>query len=210
MIILGAFLSFFLFVVIILSFPVIVQVESKPVCYIKWLFIKVRIRPKEGSIKTDLKLFNIKTSLFEKKKKEKAAPVKKKDVKPKKPKKKKPKKKVTKEMVFASLKDKAVKKAISVIFRFLRRCAKSIKVSALKWNIGIKDYYWQGIITGLLHSIPHTKKLQLRGNFQEKNEIFVVFKISILNLVAALVILLVRFPYLRAFLLYRRVYLQKG
>ncbi len=188
----------------ILSCPIRIRFESNLVCYINWLFVKVRIRSVKGTLKTELKLFNKKTGFFKKKK----LTEKKESTSPKKSKKKRPK--ITKNLIMETLADVAVKKLFRIILRFCWRCIKAIHVSVLKWNIGLKDYYWQGIITGLLHSIPRSKNLQVSGNFLEDNDFILVVKVSILRIITALLLLLIRFPYIRTYLLYRRVYLQKA
>ena len=190
---------------VVLSIPVRIRVESRLVCYIYWFFIKVRIRSIKGNFKTDFKLFNRKTRFFSAKKspKEKAPSEKKKS-------KKKKKKELTKDIVLEILKDRAVKKILRISIRFLNRCIHSIRISFLNWDVGLKDYYWQGILFGLLAVFPRSEDFRIAGNFQEINQFQAEIKISILRLVTALFILVFSFPYIRALLLYRRVFLRKG
>lgn len=203
MIAFGLLLTFGLLLITILSFPIRIRVESNPVCYITWLFLKFRVRFIKGDLKTDMKIFNKKTRLFKKKK-----PAKKKETAaPKKEKKKKKQPKLTKDLVFKTLSDVAVKKSLRVILRFCWRCVKSVRISRLHCNIGLKDFYWQGILTGLFRSLPYSNNLQITGNFMEEKEFVLECEISILRISLALSLLLLTFPYFKAYRLYRRVYL---
>ena len=210
MIALGILLSLGLLLITILSVPIRVRFESNPVCYITWLFLKFRVRFVKGDVKTDVKIFNKKTRWFKKKKKptkKKEPSAAKKEKKEKKEKKKKKQPKITKDLILGTLSDVAVKKSLRVILRFCRRCVNSVRISMLHCNIGLKDYYWQGILTGLFHSLPHTNNLQISGNFLEEKEFSLELQISILRIALALSLLLFTFPYLRAYSLYRRLYL---
>ncbi len=203
MIAFGLLLSFGLLLITVLNVPIRVRFESNPVCYITWLFLKFRVRFDKGEVKTDIKLFNKKTRWFGKKK-----PTKKKEPSdPKKEKKKKKQPKITKDLVLGALSDIAVKRSMRVLLRFCRRCLNAVRVSMLHGKIGLKDFYWQGIITGLLHSLPRTDNLRLSGNFLEENDFTLELRISILKISLALTLLLLTFPYLKAYRLYRRVYL---
>ena len=202
MITLGILLTVGLFLITILSFPIRIRFESNPVCYITWLFLKFRVRFIKGDLKTDMKIFNKKTRLFKKKK-----PAKKKKIATPKKEKKKKQPKFTKDLVFKILSDIAVKKSLRVIFRFCWRCVNSVRISRLHCNIGLKDFYWQGILTGLSRSLPYSSNLQITGNFLEEKEFILECQISILRISLALSLLLLTFPYLKAYRLYRRVYL---
>ncbi len=200
-----------LLVIIILSIPIRIRFESPMLCYINWIFIKIRITSKQGSVKTDVKLFNRKSRLFSSKTSDKPEPVsEEKPKKTKKKKKKREKKKLTPSLIFEILQDKAVKKSVKLLFCFLIRFIKAIKVTLLKWNIGLTDYYWQGIIFGLLQSLPQTENFQVNGNFTEVNDLKLNVRISIWRVIFAVLILIIRFPYIRAFLLYRKVSFQSG
>lgn len=206
MIALGLLLSFGLLLTTILSVPIRVRFESNPVCYITWLFLKCRVRFVKGDIKTDVKVFNKKTRWFKKKKptkKEESSATK----KEKKEKKKKKQPRITKDLILGTLSDVAVKRSLRVILRFCWRCVNSVRISMLYCNIGLKDYYWQGILTGLFHSLPHTSNLRISGNFLEEKEFSLEIQISILRITLALSLLLLTFPYFKAYRLYRRVYL---
>lgn len=208
MIVLYSIASVLLLFFILCSFPIRVRVDSELVVRIRWLFLKMRIRSIEGELKTDIKLFNRKIRLFQRKKDTKPPSEPKKDSPQKK--KKKKSRKITPAMVYEGLKDIAVRKMARVVGFFLIRCLKSIRIKLLKADIGLQDYYWQGIITGLLHSVPDSDNLQLRGNFQDVTQGVMVIHISILKIIKAVILLLLTFPYFKTFRLYRRVYLQKG
>lgn len=208
--ILYGILGTFLFVSLIVLFaPVRVYFESKPFCVIQWLFIKIRIRLAEGTVQSDLKLFNRKTRLLssdkpKKKKPEKQSPA---SEKKKSKKKKKKLKKITFDLVLEILKDKAVSKSLNCARRFVVRVLKSGKFTFLKWNIGFKDYYWQGILTGLVAAVPKSEHLEINSNFQEVNDLVFNLKIYIWKLFLAVFLLLFSFPYLKVLRLYRRLLL---
>jgi hypothetical protein len=201
MILLSILFSICLLLISLLSFPIRIRFESDLVCYIDWLFVKGNIRLVHGHVKTDWKLFNRKPRLLVTRQipKKKPAPA------VKKQKKKKKDWNITKERVLESLADAAVKKSLRTIIRFLWRCLKAIRITVLQWNIGLKDYYWQGILFGLLHSIPRNQNLLVTGNFQKVNTFVLVLKISLWRLLSAVVLLLLSFPYYKVFRLYRRV-----
>ncbi len=198
--------ALFLLVLIVLSIPVRVRVDSRLICNIHWLFIKLHIRSSQGAIKKELSVFNRKTKLFSGKKKA----ISKEPAKGKPKKSQKKKKKLTREMVMEILKDSIVRKILRVAWRFIKRSVKSVKISFLNWEIGLKDYYLQGIVYGLLHSLPTTEKFRISGNFQEVNKFNVAINISLIRLFGAFAVLLLSFPYINTIRVYRRVYLQKG
>lgn len=201
MIVLSIFLAICLFFGLLLSFPVRIRFESSPACHIDWVFLKIKIFLVQGTVKTEWKLFNKSPRLFTRKQ----IPAKKPVPAETKPTQKKKEWSITKDVVMESLADTAVKKTFHVVISFLRRCLKAIRISFLHWNIGLKDCYKQGILFGLLHSLPCTKDFQVSGNFQEVNSFVLVLKISLWKLLSAVVILLFSIPYLKVFRLYRRV-----
>ncbi|MBU2512964.1 hypothetical protein KJ966_16620 [bacterium] len=195
-----------LLIIIVLGIPIRIRYESPMLCHINWVFIKIRITLRQGSIKTDVKLFNRKSRLFTSKKSTKPKE------KPSKKKKKKKKKtrKLTMSLFFEVLQDKAVKKVVRLLLYFLVRSVKAITITLLNWNIGLKDYYWQGIIFGLLQSLPRTENFQITGNFMEENDLRLDMRISILRVLFAVLLLIIRFPYIGVFLVYRRLSTQSG
>lgn len=195
--------SLFLLFIIFLSIPVSVRVESSPLCDISWLFLKVHISYGGGNVDTEFLLFNKKPGFFAKKKpsREKEKPEKKRKKKEKKQK----KIKWNKDRVFEVAGDSAVKKTLLVASRFLVRCFKSVRISFLNCNIGLKDYYWQGILFGLIGAVPKTKNLRIKGNFQETNDFIVIMKVSLWKVVSAILIFLLSFPYIKAIRLYRKI-----
>ncbi|MBU3913995.1 hypothetical protein KKA14_00500, partial [bacterium] len=203
MILYSVLLSISAIIVLILSFPVKLHFESKPVLLLKWSFLKVRIVFLQDSVITELKLFNRKLNLKRKKSPKKSpknspkpSPKKKKPEKAK----KKPKKKITFQVGLEILQESCVKKILRILYRLVIRFMKSIKISFLKCNIGLNDYYWQGITMGLLSALPRTESFQVNGNFEEINDIVLTIKISLWRLVSAIVLFLLCFPYLRALL----------
>lgn len=191
--------------VAILSNPIRIRYESPMSCYIYWIFIKIRIKMRQGALKTDVKLFNRKSRLFSSKKKKQAQ-----DKQDKKQKPGKSKRSFSLSMAMQILQDKAAKKAGSLLLGFLIRAIKAVKITLLNWDIGLKDYYRQGILCGILHSLPQSENFQITGNFSESNKLRLKIRISLWRLVFAVLILIVRFPYIRTYLLYRKVSVQGG
>lgn len=57
------------------------------------------------------------------------------------------------------------------VFYLMYQSIKQIKIASFYWNIGLEDYYYQGIVNGLLYSIPKTKQFCLDGNFLNTHEL---------------------------------------
>ncbi len=203
MIIYSVVLSISIMVILILSIPVKIHVDSKPVLLMKWSFLKIRFVFLQDSVVTEFKLFNIK--LRRKKKKAPKKPPKASPKKKKPEEAKKTKKKITFQLGLEILQESCVKKIIRILYYFVIRFVKAVKISFLNCNIGLKDYYWQGITMGLLSALPRTETFQVNGNFEEINDLVLTLKISLWRVVSAIILFLLCFPYLRAVLLYRKV-----
>lgn len=192
-------------ILIIVLSPIRLKLDSSPVCNITWLFVKVRIRSKSGRIDKDIRIFNFTPTAS------KSKPLKEKPKKEKKPPKKKTKKKQIKfsfDLFKQLIQEKAVNKTLHLIFQFLKRCIRSIRIKIFKLNIGTNDYYLQGLIFGIFGAFPTTENFQLNGNFQEINDLELECSISIWRLLLAILVLLLRLPYFRAIFLYRRILVQ--
>jgi hypothetical protein len=193
-------------IAIALRVPVFVRADSNWDFRVKWLFVKIDFSSEEGEFKKVLTLFN---KRIDRQKRKPSTGKKDKTKKKKSKKKKKQFPKLTRKLLMETLGDIAVKKILRVVITFCLRCVKSIRISMLKWNVGLDDFYWQGILSGVLHSIPYTENLQVRGNFEENNDFAVALKISIWRLITAAFLLILSFPYIRTYMLYRRVFLKK-
>ncbi len=191
----GSLLGVGLLLIVLLSIPVKVRLESTMVFLVQWIFLTVRIAADQKEVQTELLLFNKK---IEKREKKKPKP----DSKKKKPKKAKTKKKIPFSLVKETLMDAAVRKVFFQLLHLLQRCLSAIKIHLLNWNIGLNDYYWQGILVGLLNGLPDNENIQVRGNFEENNDFLLILQISIWRILAAIVIFLFFFPYIRAVRIY--------
>ncbi len=197
MILYSILLAIGLLIILILSLPIRIRFESRPSCLIKWIFIKVHITMHQGSLQAEYRIFN--KPVFTKPKKNKQK-------KPSKPsKKKKTKLKITAAKAIELLNDSAVKKILRSLFRLLYRLVMAVRINFLKWEIGMRDYYQQGIIMGLLSAIPETDCIQVNGNFEEINDILLIIDISLWRLVFAITPFFIGFPYISVFRLYRNL-----
>lgn len=182
-----------------LSFPVNVQLRSSLDFVVQWTFIKLWIAVRDNAVTTELQIFGRKRAPRKEKKKELKQPAKKKK------KKEKQKKKITLSLALEILGDSAIKKILYQAFRFLRRLGKSVRISTFKMDFSLNDYYWQGILMGMVTGIPQTDNFRISGNFEEINNGFVLIKISLWRILSATLLLLCCFPYLKAIRLYRKI-----
>jgi hypothetical protein len=182
--------------VVLVSVPIRIRVDSEAILLIHWLFLRVRVSTSGGDLKTEFKLFRWKIK----------SRAEKQSTKKKKPdKEKKSSGKMSFSLVRELLRDSAVKKVFFITLRLLVRCSRAVKISVLNCDIGLKDYFWQGIVMGLISGLPNSKSLQVNGNFEEFNKFLFVVKISIWRVLSAAVLFLIRFPYIRVFRLYYRL-----
>jgi len=181
-------LVFGLLFVTLMSFPVIIQIKSKWTIQVRWTMFKLKLAADGSQVQTDFLIFNRKFRFRRKKSSEKKV-------------KDKGKKKAKKKLPFDSMKevifDKTVSKLLGLIVRFSVRLIKAFKISALKYNFGLTDYYWQGILTGLAASLPQSENFIVRGNFEETHDLFMIIHMSLWRLLWAVVLLAIFFPYFR-------------
>jgi len=183
--------------IVLLSFPVVVRLHSSLEFVVQWTFIKFWIVVSGNSVTTELHILGIKRAPKKEKEKESSKPSKKK--------KDKQKKKITAALVWEILGDSAVKKILFQAYHFLRRLIKSVRISTLRLDFSLDDYYWQGILMGAVTGLPQTDNFRISGNFEEKNDWFVLIKISLWRILSATLLLLFCFPYLKALRLYRKI-----
>ncbi|NQU64146.1 MAG: hypothetical protein HQ517_07680 [SAR324 cluster bacterium] len=194
----GFLLTIGILLIVILSIPVKVRLESNLVFLVQWIFLTVRIIIDRNNVRTELLLFN---KAVTKRKKSEQKPT----AENKKTKKKKPKKKIPFSMLKDILQDVAVKKVLFHSVHLILRFFYAIKIRFLKWNIGLTDYYWQGILFGIVSGLPKTKRVDIQGNFEEINDFLLIIQISIWRVLAAVAIFLFFFPYFRTIRIYLRV-----
>jgi len=193
----GFLLAIGVLLIVALSIPVKVRFESNLIFLVQWVFLTVRVIVEPNNVRTELLLFNKK---IENRKKTKPKPTPKKE----KAKEKKPKKKIPFSFIKDTLQDVAVKKVLYQSLHLILRCLFAIKIRFLKWNIGLIDYYWQGIIQGIVSGLPDTKRWQIQGNFEEVNDFLLIIQISIWRVLSAIIIFLIFFPYFRTIRIYMR------
>ncbi len=191
----GFLLTIGVVLVVVLSIPVKVRLESNLTFLVQWVFLTVRIVIEKNKVRTELQLFN---KTIEKRKKVKQKPVEKKEQ----AKKKKLNRKIPFSFFKNTLMDAAVKKVLLQSLHLVRRCFSATHIRFLKWNIGLADYYWQGIIYGIISGLPNTKRWQIHGNFDEVNDFLLIVQISIWRILSAIAIFLFFFPYFRMIRIY--------
>lgn len=193
----GFLLAIAALLIVVLSIPVKVRLESNLIFLVQWVFLTVKVIVEPNNVRAELQLFN---KTIESRKKTKLKPT----TKKKKTKKEKPKKKIPFSFFKDTLQDVAVKKVLFQSLYLILRCFFAIKIRLLKWNIGLTDYYWQGIIHGIVSGLPDTKQWQIRGNFKEENDFLLIIQISIWRVLSAIFIFLFFFPYFRTIRIYMR------
>jgi hypothetical protein len=194
-------LSLLLLLVVVLSFPVFIRVESKPTVSLDWAFVKIRWRLEDGRFKTQVRVFGKKLNRRQKPSDLKKPKVKETPTPPT----SRQTPKLTVSFIGEILRDTATTRILRQGWRFCRRLLGAFRIHLLKWNIGLSDFYWQGITMGLLGGLPSSERIQVRGNFNSENDFLMILRLSLWRTLGAVLLLLVRFPYYRAFRLYRRV-----
>ena len=91
------------------------------------------------------------------------------------------------------------------LYRLGRRIRKAVKITFFRCQIGVSDYYWQGIITGWVSCFPESASFSVQGNFQEFSHLKIACSISIWRLLVSVLLLLLLFPYLKAYRVYKRL-----
>ncbi|MDH5559217.1 MAG: hypothetical protein OEY59_00005, partial [Deltaproteobacteria bacterium] len=168
---------------------------------IRWHFMNFRLESADDGMDASIWIFKKKIPLEKKTdKKETAQGEAKKEKKPK---------KITTKWTFDDIIDlttqKKTKKILYLVIRFLKRMIRSVSIKNLKLEMGIDDYYFQGIVHGLLYSMPETRHFRVRSNFDQKNEFHLTLKVSLPRIYKAILAFLLFFPYLHAYKLYKRV-----
>ena len=189
-------LSCGLLVIFLVSCPIIIRVKSKWICTVRWTVFKLQIVFADGQTRFELHIFKLRFSL-----KGKKGPAEKTKSTGKQRAKKKLPFKSLKELLF----DKVVTRLLKLFVRFCMRLMKAVKISVIKCNIGLNDYYSQGILTGCLSSLPRNRNFQIMGNFEEINDIDLYLRISLWKILWAITLLVLRFPYFRTIKLLLKV-----
>ena len=195
------FLTLGLVVYLTLSLPVRIALRSATSeMDIRWLFVFFRIALAEGKPQFRFSLFgkNIKS-----KKEKKAVEKSPENLTPKSSVRKKKHLKLTVSLVIDLIHNPTIGKIFRILIKFGFRSAKSIKIRTLIWDIGLEDYFLQGILQGVSAYIPQNKRIQINHNYQEQHQIFIEIRISIWRLLNAIGLLILSFPYIKTFRLYR-------
>jgi len=184
----------------ILSVPVIIRLESRPTVRVQWIFLRLRVQLDSGGVKTQVRLFGKPVRSESKTPTPKEEP----DVKPRSP---KPSRngKTSWEVGREILEDAATAKILRQVWHFGRRSLRAFRLHYLQANIGLKDYYRQGMLMGWIAGLPRTKRFQLQGNFNAENNFVMIWRLSLLRILAAVLLLMLSFPYYRAIRLYLRI-----
>ena len=101
------------------------------------------------------------------------------------------------------LRHPAVFKGMRTLLRFGMRFLKAVRIQKLRWELGLQDYYWQGIIHGATACLPQNAAIRIDSNYRERNRLELHAHIPPWRLLYALLLLLCCFPYWGAFRLYR-------
>ena len=186
--------------ILLVLIPVKIKISDTPypTLYICWLSLRFHAFKTEETVQTSLTFCGVSISPGGKK----AAPSAKKKKGSSSPKK-------SKKIGFAEIKKIALSPEIRPIiyrlFRFVLRIFKGCKITLLKWDIGLEDYYLQGIITGLAYAVPQSKRISICCNFQEQNAVDFRLNFYIWKFIVAIVSLLLFFPYLKMYKLIKLI-----
>ncbi len=117
--------------------------------------------------------------------------------------KKKKLKKITPSIVIELIHHSTVSKIIVTLTRFGFRSLKSVRIKKINWDLSLEDYYLQGIVHGVSACLPQSKAIQINHNYQECNHFAINIHVSIWRLIFAITLLILCFPYLKTFRLYK-------
>ena len=183
----------FLLILGILLIPLQIQAEYPiPQIHIQWFGIGVQIFPSKEETQIYFTCFRF--SLLLKKKPRK---------------KEKPKVKKTKLKKKLDWKTLLLDPLLPALFMKLPLLLKdylgAFHVFKFHCNIGLSDYFYQGVFAGLLSAIPSNKSFQIRGNFLEQNEFNLLIRGSLLHLLIATIWAFFRFPWIKTFKLVKKL-----
>ncbi len=200
-------LSGFGCIIFFLLVPIKVLVKSEPnfVSEVSWIFFKIKYVFADNRLSTSYHLFNYRLkrrARSSKKKLKKTPPKKKKTIKEKKGGK-------GENFVLKLIKEltdnPSIPKILRKISTLFRHLLNSFSIRRLDWDISIHDYYIQGILYGLISGFPKTRKISIKGNFEEINYFSLRAHLSIIKIVGTLLIFIITFPYLDSLRLYKRI-----
>ncbi|PCI27991.1 MAG: hypothetical protein COB67_07305 [SAR324 cluster bacterium] len=189
---------------LLLSFPIKIRINSSPIFRFQasWAFINLSLVFQANDMEVDFRVFYKKINFAEKPKKAKKEPAKKptpETVSSKKKKKTKAKKRFTFSFLQEIYHHPAIHKLLPCLLRYGKRLIKAGHIKQLKWDFGLKDFYYQGLLTGLTSMIPQRKRIKIQGNFEETNRFHLILHISIWKILSATTLLLIFFPYQKTF-----------
>ena len=201
MILFASLLSFATLLCLAASFPIRIDFEStSAVLYVRWLFLSSAIRLSKGSDRIAIAVFG--RSLGTGKKAEKPNDSPSVESPPKKRKRKKLRK-LTPGLVLGLITHPAVLKAAGTLVRFALRLLRAIEIKKLEWDIGLKDYFLQGIVHGATAHSTQNRTVRVHCNYREHNRFELRLHVSVWRLFHAALLLLCGFPYWRIYRLYR-------
>lgn len=204
------FFGILLFLIILISFPVrVLAIHSPTALTISWLFFKVVVSLSESKTKWEFTLLGLRVKSRPKKEKSSLLNKSKKKKSPKKKSVKKSKfRKLSFDFIKEILRHPLIKKILQKLLKLFKRLYRSVNFKSISADIGLKDFYWQGIVHGLSHRI-NSKRIHISNNYLHNNHLEVDIKISIWGVLYALIVFLGSFPYLKTFRFYKNTLLEK-
>jgi hypothetical protein len=184
---------------LLLIVPIRVLVDSKPkfISKISWFFFQLKLEMADSGVSVTYHLFG--RQISRKKKREEKKKI------AKKGKQKKKKRKITLALLKEVIAHGAFPKISRKIGYLLYHLVRSLSIKRLSWDLAINDYFIQGVLHGLILSLPRTKRIAINGNFEEYNTFSFRVHISVFKLAKAILLFLVTFPYLDSLKLYKKI-----
>ena len=198
MILVTCLISIGMLLCFVISLPIRVDFDSVPALVtIRWLFVSSKIRWTKGSYQITVAAFG---KTIGQGKRQKGPPSAGSTIK-------KRKKKKLRALNLSLLVDvlccPAVIKSIRTLVRFGVRFFKAIQIKRLHWELGLQDYYWQGIVHGATACFAENPAFRISSNYQGNNRFELHARISLWRLLYAVLLLLGSFPYRGIYRLYR-------
>lgn len=167
---------------------------------VSWFFLRYRAVYTESGTETELRLF---LKRVRPKKRPSAPKKEQKQTKPAPSKEKKKRKKITFSMLLEVYHHQSVDKIKRLLIKLVFRIYRSVRISKLKVDFGLDDFFLQGVLSGLTTLVPESGKIQVQGNFEERNCCDIIVRISTWKVLTAIALFLFCFPYINCFRLLR-------
>ncbi len=183
------------------SFPIRIDFEStSAVLYVRWLFLSSAIRLSKGPDRIATAVFGRSLGTGKKAKRPNDSSP---DEFPPKKRKRKTLRKVTPGLACELTTHPAVLKALGKLVRFLLRSLQAVEIKRIEWELGLKDYFLQGIVHGATAHLAQSGRVRVHCNYRERNRFELRLHVSVWRLLHAALLLLCGFPYWRVYRLYR-------